>query len=397
MHIAQDTTDQLVHELGLEAQNMETLLRQEFHTYHNTASLQGKSWFAIGLESNDADQEADQGNKKSVVRRMIDKIVAFIRAVIAKIKAFFGKKDKKSVKEDEDFMRKYKGPNDEAMFSAVDEFMRNMKKDMESESDLMARMRKDAEEAARNRAESARKHQETMDRIKKTGEAIRKTGEAIDKSAEVLRTAKANSSKLDEAISKLEEIVGHKVDTATVEMIVEETTVEKITNSLSNFRFSVLLAMLTPTYHTLFAEILHNVDDVTHGGAQISELDKDLEKLKHVQELLKGCYNEHNEAAALSMKESADILGDLVAGDEGVAARTTLYFTQMHSTVASSSMYMDSLSKVIEQLYDKYDQEAVKQLDVAQKISQILTEFMKQAGIMVTISDKVSDILRNNS
>ena len=77
--------------LALEAQVLEDIFTQEKHNLHNSASLLGKPWYAVGLESVDSDTDKDNANKQGIVRRMIGAILNFIKRIIEKVKAFFSK------------------------------------------------------------------------------------------------------------------------------------------------------------------------------------------------------------------------------------------------------------------------------------------------------------------
>lgn len=91
-------------DIARESDKLQRAVSAGLEEYDNSASLQGKSWFAIGLESEEADQAKDSEAKKNILMKIIEKIVNFIKAIgakiaewfqkiMAKIQRFFGKKE----------------------------------------------------------------------------------------------------------------------------------------------------------------------------------------------------------------------------------------------------------------------------------------------------------------
>lgn len=110
------STDNDLHALGLEAQALDDFFAKSSQDYYDTPAAQGKSWFAIGLESNEDAQEKDTANKGSIIKRMIEAIKKFIKSFIAKIKGLFVASPEQ-VKADNEFAKEYaeKGPSEEQL------------------------------------------------------------------------------------------------------------------------------------------------------------------------------------------------------------------------------------------------------------------------------------------
>ena len=118
--------------LALEAQTLEDIFIQEKHNLYNSASLLGKTWYAVGLESVDSDTDKDNANKQGIVRRMIDAILNFIKRIIEKVKAFFSKTSKEQMKANQDFIKSYKGPTDEQLIATLNRMAKEEQPAMES-------------------------------------------------------------------------------------------------------------------------------------------------------------------------------------------------------------------------------------------------------------------------
>lgn len=91
-------------QIASECRRLEQVVTAGLEELDNSHALLGKPWYGIGLEDNTADQQKDSGNKRNIVLRMIDRILAFIKAIGAKvaewyrrcktaITKFFGKED----------------------------------------------------------------------------------------------------------------------------------------------------------------------------------------------------------------------------------------------------------------------------------------------------------------
>lgn len=89
-NMQEEFTEDFAGQIALECRKLETAVRVGLEGYDNTHLLLGKQrWYSIGLEDNDADKEKDAGNKRNVLLRIIDSIVAFIKAVGKKIAEWY--------------------------------------------------------------------------------------------------------------------------------------------------------------------------------------------------------------------------------------------------------------------------------------------------------------------
>ena len=82
------------------------------NSYRTTHTSLNKSWYGLGLESNESDQQKDNASKAGIVRRMVDAIVGFIKRILKKIKDFFIV-DQETIKKQQEFAKNYKGPTPE--------------------------------------------------------------------------------------------------------------------------------------------------------------------------------------------------------------------------------------------------------------------------------------------
>lgn len=95
-------------QIALECDALDKVFAQELFNYHQTPLSQNKSWFAIGLESNDRDVEKDNSMKSGVIKRMIDAIINFIKRMIDRISSFFKRRKEDKQESNKEFADNYK-------------------------------------------------------------------------------------------------------------------------------------------------------------------------------------------------------------------------------------------------------------------------------------------------
>lgn len=78
-------------QIALECDKLEASVCVGLEELGSTHKLLGKSWYSIGLENNDDDKQHDSSNKRNILLRIIDKIVAFIKMIGAKIAEWYHK------------------------------------------------------------------------------------------------------------------------------------------------------------------------------------------------------------------------------------------------------------------------------------------------------------------
>lgn len=86
---ANEFSQDFASEIALECEKLESVLKLGLEEYDNSSSLLGKSWYAMGLESNDDDKNKDSENKKNILLRLVEKILNFIKTIGQKIASWF--------------------------------------------------------------------------------------------------------------------------------------------------------------------------------------------------------------------------------------------------------------------------------------------------------------------
>lgn len=109
MNTTQHDVKEFSAQIALECQKLDDIFAQETTNYRNTPNLQGKSWFSIGLENNDKEQQKDDVNKASVIGRMVAAIRKFIGSIIARIKSLY---TTASVEKTEEVVKEFKTKKD---------------------------------------------------------------------------------------------------------------------------------------------------------------------------------------------------------------------------------------------------------------------------------------------
>lgn len=103
-----------------EAMALEKILSQYNNDIHDTPRMLGKSWFAIGLESNEHETTQDNVNKQGIIKRMIDAIINFIRNFVKGFKSAFNQ-DPAEAKANQEYAKNYasSGPTEEQLKKAA--------------------------------------------------------------------------------------------------------------------------------------------------------------------------------------------------------------------------------------------------------------------------------------
>lgn len=91
MKTHQDSADTVIYQLGLEAQALEDFFAKTSAEYYKPAAIPGKAWYAFALESSDQDEQKDQAKKSSIMQRLLDSIIGFIKRILSAIETFFAK------------------------------------------------------------------------------------------------------------------------------------------------------------------------------------------------------------------------------------------------------------------------------------------------------------------
>ncbi len=77
--------------IALECDKLESIVTVGLEEFNNSHAALGKSWYALGLEDDASDKQKDGGNKRNILLRLIDRIVAFIKSIGAKIAEWYRK------------------------------------------------------------------------------------------------------------------------------------------------------------------------------------------------------------------------------------------------------------------------------------------------------------------
>lgn len=191
-------TQEIAKSIALEAHALENVLNQSNLDYHSTGLKMGKSWFAVGLESNDNDTAQDGEAKKGIIRRMIEAMVNFIRKIVERIKQLFSRTPKEKVDEAIRADKAWHGPTDEDLVKDLAAWARQS---MQQDAELQAqteRLKKSAEESRKRNAEFNAKSDEMLSRARESSAKHKKLMDDI-------KRMNAGQMSLDEAIDNLNE------------------------------------------------------------------------------------------------------------------------------------------------------------------------------------------------
>ena len=320
--------------LALEAQALEDIFIQEKHNLYNSASLLGKTWYAVGLESVDSDTDKDNANKQGIVRRMIDAILNFIKRIIEKVKAFFSKTSKEQMKANQDFIKSYKGPTDEQLIATLNRMAKEEQPAMES-----------------------------------------------------LDGGSIGLASLEEAMKSFKHITGKAIAEETLLSAFQQEKLKIIRRLLGEYRISLLIAMLEENFYHSYDKATKNVEEVVSRGFSESRLTTYLSQITEASEFVSRCKE---------LVEDKDDEGDdvrtktlmmwIVRGDSSVVPRMNSYFESAKAFEHTSS-FLEKLKVYVEDLQDDDSKDVTAKLETAQKALSNLTAYITLAGHVITTNE----------
>lgn len=387
-----NSPDEFSQQIALECQKLDAIFSQETFNYHNTASLQGKSWFSIGLENNDNDQQKDNGNKANVIKRMVDAIVGFIKKIIEKIKSLFGKHTPEQVKENEQVFKTYQGPSDDAMADTVKDFMNSMRGDEEHHSSIMEKMRKDSEEHAKNMAESEKKHKEFMDRADK----MKKDQAQHDAKMKEMRNAlNKGSAALDEILNDLQNTTGKPLSDGEITEIIEETIGKKLVSKIRSDMLTFFVAMMDDKFHTAYAELLSKAGAVVTKSPGSDFAVNYQEAAEEIKQLSNTCFNIMEQSKRWDSKELEETATKLAMGDIKLTSYTQAYFVDTEGSLKAGIEYMFKLEKEVEKLKNDSSPETISILKDTQSLLFAITRYQYMVNRVRDTANQVASALKS--
>ena len=320
--------------LALEAQVLEDIFTQEKHNLHNSASLLGKPWYAVGLESVDSDTDKDNANKQGIVRRMIGAILNFIKRIIEKVKAFFSKTSKEQMKANQDFIKGYKGPTDEQLIATLNRMAKEEQPAMES-----------------------------------------------------LDGGSIGLASLEEAMKSFKHITGKAITEETLLSAFQQEKLKIIRRLLGEYRISLLIAMLEENFYHSYDKATRNVEEVVSRGFSESRLTTYLSQITEASEFVNRC----KELVDDKDDENDDVRTKtlmmwIVRGDSSVVPRMNSYF-ESAKVFEHTSSFLEKLKVYVEDLQDDDSKDVTDKLETAQKALSNLTSYIALAGNVITTNE----------
>lgn len=206
---------------------LEGIMDSQSNQYYTTPVLQGKKWYGLGLEDNEANNQKDDTNKKGIIRKMFDTVLAFIGRIITRVKEFFTGKKKDNV-DTEKVFKEYNGPTDEATAQSFSDFARDYAKKQEQSNKEMA------DHTAKMKAEmekDAEEHKRAMETMAKDTEKLKAMAEKMRKEAADVasRLAKAREvrEKLEKSLNEVAKETGKVPSAEDVKEIAEAQMIDK--------------------------------------------------------------------------------------------------------------------------------------------------------------------------
>lgn len=305
---------------------LESLFAQETNNYHTTANLQGKPWYGVGLEDIDSSNAKDSASKKGIIRKMIDVIVRIINTIIEKIKSFFKKKDPAKIKEAEETLNTYKGPSEEGLAKAFDEFVKDFNDGEKHHSETMEKMREQAEQSKRNREKSEKDHQDFMDRMAK----LKKDREAnTKKTDEFMKRARS-------VLSEMAEIMGEELPIDDAKKAAREQIAQNFFNAANAGKTKIFIGMLSKDFLSVYDKVVRDYDKL---AKSLDKPDDDI-LIGDLGTWLSDC---RRVLGKYSEKDTDTLLPEIVKvveGDANLKDYATIYITNTRAIIKDSDWYL---------------------------------------------------------
>lgn len=332
-------------EIQRETAALESLFEQAHKDYYTSPEKLGKSWYAIGLESNDSDVETDSIAKKGIVSRMLTALMNFIKSIVNKIKSFFTTEREQAGKESEQTFKTYDGPSDDAMAKGFRDFCSSMDSDAEAYSEMQEKMRKSAAEHEAYMKKSQAEHEAFKARMKKSSE----------ESAEILRKAEAMKKEanavndilkkgwMSDAVQDLNEMTGSgsKED---VEKMAEEGLANQAFNTLRIDQRTTLVAMMSTPFSSAFKALLSHAESLVSKELTTNSVATLAPLAEKINAGYKICINLSEEAKRTNDADIRELLTSIINNDIKISSLADSYFKDTTAFMKSTVTFLNQKS-----------------------------------------------------
>lgn len=362
--------EDFVHTIALECDALEMAMFSDTQAFHSSANLLGKSWYAVGLESNEKEVQQDNANKGGIVKRMIDSIISFIKRIVERIRAFFSKTDKKKVEETAEFAKHYSSPSDEAFIKAVDEFARQA-------------------QGSADRARAATK-------VHKAGQAASDSLKATnDSMTSANKSAQAASNSMQGAIDKLSEELGKKATKADVEEVFVNEKVKKAQSRLGADGVTLVVAAANPSFHARFKEGIKLLEELSQDG-DVYKMIHNRQKYAKLDEHTRYMKDIIGDAQHADEKANLEVLGKWVMNtDHLISTQATGYILGGMDLIFSEAFMISAAKRLEAYKNETHDSGAVDNVKEIQKCVAAFTNFFTLAMNVHTRATSLVEIVRS--
>lgn len=301
--------------LKQEVAALEHVLDNHSNQYYTSATMLGKKWYGIGLEDNESANQKDDTNKKGIIRRMLDTILAFIGRIVTKVKEFFVGK-KKDHEQTEKIFKEYNGPDDQTMASAFSEFVHSAAKDEEHTSELKRKLAEDEKKHQEHMTRSQKEHDEFMKRAEESNKKFKEMADKMAKDADA-------SNKLTKDITELFKRTGKEATLDELEKYATDALVE---------RFFMSHRYQTTTWFvmTMRDDFIKSFTDATEQYDKLVEILKKGDQPtvgdgKFLNEALDVCFKMQQDHRLTEKKDLIETVTKLVNGDSDLNEYIDVY------------------------------------------------------------------------
>lgn len=334
------TTQDILQSIALEAHALEEAFNHGVQAFYTTPKLQGKaSWFSVALESVDAEKDADAQNKKSVIRQIIEAIVAFIKHIQEAIGRFF-QSSKEVFKEQETFFKSYKGPSEAQLVEVAQGVIQKAKKAAAATTD------------AANRA----------------------LNKASSDVAVLERKQQESAENLQEAMKLAEEYLGKRVTKQELVQEFKDTRQGKIEQALGRKDAILFCKSLEEDFHAPWQAAVKAIERLIKTAPALDALSEMQNDSHDVLDAMMRCGDVLKEAENGYSTETT--LAKWVEGTNSALLERALSYTGNRFVLEDAANYSDRVTRLVESLKNESSEEAIENLRRAKKVIMDITPFI---------------------
>lgn len=350
-----NATQDIAGSIALEAHALEHAITSGVEEYRNTPALQGKSWFAIGLEFNETETAVDEGNKSGVIHRMVEAIRKFIQRIVAHIQQFLGGGTAQKAEQRAEALKNYKGPTKEQLIKVAEKVIKTAGDASEEAKAAISKAQKSSAVQVNGEADAAADKELPQDLMEAAfARASMATGAGFTRKEAV-------DAFMEEKITGIESRLGSRLD--------------------------MFVRSLEEEFHSAFdsaSKIANSLRKVS-----IDHIQGVVDDAAEMVNAVKRCY----EAASSPAGKRSKTIENFVYGVNTQVVHRAVTYAHATFGLEDVTKFIESLETTAKSLQNETSEEAVNQLQAVQKIISNLTAYVGLATKLEGMHKAAYDVL----